>query len=94
MKKQIAINLVNNLSCTIRANDGVHCAYNILDSPSRFRQSAFAVVLPLTTPTNVRFLYKLPHGFFKGKAFKRIAPTVNASAFAEDNLFTWIEPKR
>lgn len=33
MAKQIAINLVNGVSCTIRANDGVHCAYNILNCP-------------------------------------------------------------
>lgn len=31
--KTIAINLVGGVSCTIRANDGVHSAYNILDTP-------------------------------------------------------------
>lgn len=42
--KQIAINLVNGISCTIRANDGVHCAYNILNCPLRFRQTAFMII--------------------------------------------------
>lgn len=31
--KQLAINLVSCVSCTIRANEGVHCAYNLLDAP-------------------------------------------------------------
>jgi hypothetical protein len=31
--EQIAINFISGVSCTIRANDGVHCAYNILDAP-------------------------------------------------------------
>lgn len=40
----MAINLVNDVSCTIRANDGVHCAYNILNCPLRFRQTAFMII--------------------------------------------------
>lgn len=31
--KQIAINLVSGVSCTFRANEGLHCAYNVLDAP-------------------------------------------------------------
>lgn len=46
MAKQIAINLVNGISCTVRANDGVHCAYNVLDAPLKYRQTAFVVLLP------------------------------------------------
>ncbi len=42
--KQIAINLVSDVSCTIRANDGVHCAYNILNAPPKYRQTAFIVI--------------------------------------------------
>lgn len=42
--KTIAINLVGGVSCTIRANDGVHSAYNILVAPSKYLQTAFLTI--------------------------------------------------
>jgi len=54
MAKQIGINLVDGVSCAIRANDGVHCAYNILNCPPRFRQTAFMVVSQPTITRSAR----------------------------------------
>lgn len=48
--RQIVINTIDPpplrlpLSCVVRANEGLHCAYNILDCPKRFRQTAVMVV--------------------------------------------------
>lgn len=33
MTKQIPINLYDGVMATLHANPGVHCAYNILDTP-------------------------------------------------------------
>lgn len=54
MTKQIAINLYNGVSCTIRANDGVYCTYNTINCPPRFRQTAFLGVLPRTITKSLR----------------------------------------
>ncbi len=40
----------------------------------------------------VKFIYKIPHGFFRGGAFTRYAPTVTNSAWSENNLFVSIMP--
>lgn len=50
---QIPINLVSGVSCTIRANDGLHCAYNLLDAPPKYRQTAFVVLSPPITTKSV-----------------------------------------
>ena len=43
MTKQIAINLYNGVSCTIRANDGVYCTYNTINCPPDFGKQHFSV---------------------------------------------------
>lgn len=44
MHKQIPINLASGLCCTLHANPGVHSPYNIIDTPPRFRQTAFITI--------------------------------------------------
>lgn len=34
----------------------------------------------------MKLIYKIPHGFFRGAAFFRICPTVNRSAWNENNF--------
>lgn len=41
----VAINLVSGgVSCVVRANPGVQAAYNILDAPQKYRQTAFLII--------------------------------------------------
>lgn len=39
--KQIAINLYNGCCGTLHANPGVHCPYNIIDTPPDFGKQRF-----------------------------------------------------
>lgn len=39
----------------------------------------------------MKFIYKIPHGFYSGGGYFKVAPTVNASAWKENNLLIWIE---
>lgn len=41
----------------------------------------------------MKFIYKLPHGYFPGGAYFKYAPTVNSSAWSANNLLVWITPK-
>lgn len=52
MRKEIAINIVSGVSCTIRANPGVHSPSNVLTPPDRqkYAQTAFIQVLDLPLP--------------------------------------------
>ena len=49
MKRQIAINLYDGVCGTLHANPGVHSPYNIIDTPPRFRQTAFITIENGTT---------------------------------------------
>lgn len=42
----------------------------------------------------MKFIYKLPHGYFPGGGYFKYAPTVNASAWVNNNLLICVEPKR
>ncbi len=42
--KQIAFNLYNGLCGTLHARSGVHCPYNLMECPLRFRQTAFMII--------------------------------------------------
>lgn len=42
----------------------------------------------------MKFIYKLPHGYYRGGVFRKHAPCVNASGFPDNNFLAWIEPKR
>lgn len=44
--------------------------------------------------TKMKFIYKLPHGYFNGGGYFKYAPTVNASAWANNNLLICVEPKQ
>lgn len=46
MTKQIAINLISGVSCTIRANPCIHSPANVITSPHRqkYAQTAFMVI--------------------------------------------------
>lgn len=41
----------------------------------------------------MKFIYKIPHGYFPGGAYFKYAPTVNSSAWSANNLLVWITPK-
>ncbi len=41
----------------------------------------------------MKFIYKIPHGYFPGGAYFKYAPTVNSSAWSANNLLVWIIPK-
>ena len=41
----------------------------------------------------MKFIYKIPHGYFSGGAYFKYAPTVNSSAWSANNLLVWITPK-
>lgn len=42
----------------------------------------------------MKFIYKIPHGYFKGGVFNKYAPCVNSSAWKDNNFLIWIELKR
>ena len=39
----------------------------------------------------MKFIYKIPHGYFNGGVFNKYAPCVNSSAWKDNNLLIWIE---
>lgn len=41
----------------------------------------------------MKFIYKIPHGYFRGGAFFKYTPTVNASGWCDNNFLVWIEPR-
>lgn len=41
----------------------------------------------------MKFIYKLPHGYFPGGAYFKYAPTVNSSAWSANNLLVCVTPK-
>lgn len=42
----------------------------------------------------MKFIYKIPHGYFPGGgAYFKYSPTVNSSAWSANNLLVWITPK-
>lgn len=42
--KQIAINLYSGLCGALHSNPGVHCPYNILLTPPKYRQTACLII--------------------------------------------------
>lgn len=42
----------------------------------------------------MKFIYKIPHGYFNGGTYFKYTPTVNASAWDDNNLLICIEPKQ
>lgn len=38
----------------------------------------------------IKFIYKIPHGYYPGGAYFKYAPTVNSSAWSANNLLVWI----
>lgn len=40
---------------------------------------------------SLKFIYKIPHGFFKGSANKHVAPCVNSSAWPDNNLLIMLK---
>lgn len=40
------------------------------------------------------WIYKPPHGYFKGLATKKISPCVNSSAWVDNTFAIWIEPQK
>lgn len=41
----------------------------------------------------MKFIYKLPHGYFPGGGYFKYAPTVNCSAWSANNLLVCVMPK-
>lgn len=41
----------------------------------------------------MKFIYKIPHGYFNGGGYFEYAPTVNASAWSANNLLVCVTPK-
>ncbi len=54
--RQIAINLIDNVCCTLHARPGVYSPSNVIPPPERIRfaQTSFMVVLPRTTTKYLR----------------------------------------
>ncbi len=42
----------------------------------------------------VRFIYSLPRGYNKGWLYRDHFPCVSSSAWGDNNLMIWIEPKK
>lgn len=40
----------------------------------------------------MKFIYKIPHGYFSGGAYFKYATTVNSSAWSDNNLLICLEP--
>lgn len=39
----------------------------------------------------MKFIYKIPHGYFKGGVFNKYAPCVNSSAWKDNNFLILVE---
>ena len=41
----------------------------------------------------MKFIYKIPHGYFPGGVFRKYAPCVNASGWADNNFLVWVKSR-
>lgn len=44
--------------------------------------------------SKIKIIYKIPHGFYSGGCYFKVAPTITVSAWQENNFFVWIKPKQ
>lgn len=59
-----------------------------IDNMGGNREPKFLWIKP-----KMKFIYKIPHGYFPGGACLKYAPTVSSSAWSANNLLVWITPK-